>query len=720
MHRAERLAGLDTAVERIIERSGPRIVAATPLALGKPNRLLNTLYRRVKGDPDLTLDLYTALSLARPTPPPGLARRFAGPFLERHFGADYPDLEYVLDLKGAGLPPNVRVHEFYFQSGAWLGVPDAQRHYASINYTHVARDLVGLGVNVMIQMVARRGDRLSLSSNTDVTLDFLDQMAAAGRPRPCLVFVVHPDMPFIGNHAELDIEFPDLLVEEPVAAHRLFGLPRGAVSREEFALGLQASRLVRDGGTLQIGIGALSDALVYGLRLRHEDNATWREALGRLPPPPPVATTAGGEERFTRGLYGASEMVMDGFMHLRRAGILKRRVFDDLGLQRLLNSGVVGEVCDASTLDRLLEAGLIENPLDRPSVEWMVRFGVLPEGSQVHDGVVHLPAGPSVPSNLLDHASRHALARVVDGRRLRNGRYLHGAFFLGSHQLYDWLRGLEGEEFEGFDMTRVSDINELYGGREMIDVAQRHQARFFNTAMMATLLGAAVSDALEDGRVVSGVGGQYNFVAMAHALPEARSVIMVRATRESAGAFSSSILFRYGHTTIPRHLRDLVVTEYGIADLRGQPDEVVIERMLAISDARFIDGLVGEAKRAGKLRADFVVPEAWRRNTPEFLAEALAPLERRGLFPTWPFGSEFDAVEQRLVGALTTLKASTATTSGRLAALWAGIRRGAPGADVTAELERMDLARPASLGERLEARVLVAALRAARSDGVTT
>jgi acyl-CoA hydrolase len=715
MHRAERLASLDTAIERILARTGAHVVAAAPLGLGKPNRLLNALYRRIAGDPARSLELFTALSLARPEPAPGLARRFAGPFLTRHFGADYPDLEYVLDLRRGRLPPNVRIHEFYFQSGAWLGVAEAQRQYASINYTHVARDLVDRGVNLVVQLVARRGDRLSLASNTDVTFDLLDRMRSAGRPRPLVVFAVHPEMPFVGNHAEVDLDFPDLLLEETVAPHRLFALPRGAVAREEFALGLNASRLVRDGGTLQIGIGALSDALVHALKLRHEDNATWREVVGRLAPPPPVVDTHGGDAPFARGLYGASEMVMDGFMHLRRAGILKRRVFDDLGLQRLLNAGVIGETCDGSTLERLLEAGLVATPLDRPSVEWMVHFGILPEGSQVHDGMLSLPDGRTLSSDLLDHATRHALAATIEGRRLRNGRYLHGAFFLGSHALYDWLRALDGEDFEGFDMTRVSDINELYGGRELLDVAQRHQARFFNTAMMATLLGAAVSDGLEDGRVVSGVGGQYNFVAMAHALPDARSIILVRATRESGGQVTSSILYRYGHVTIPRHLRDLVVTEYGIADLRGQHDEAVIERMLAITDARFIDGLVAEAKAAGKLRRDFVVPDAWRRNTPEFLAEALAPFERRGLFPTWPFGSDFDAVEERLVLALTALKSKTATPGGRLRALARGLVAGAPGPDVRAELARMGLEAPGSLGERLEARVLAAALRAARA-----
>ena len=89
--------------------------------------------------------------------------------------------------------------------------------------------------------------------------------------------------------------------------------------------------------------------------------------------------------------------------------------------------------------------------------------------------------------------------------------------------------------------------------------------------MMLTTLGAAISDGLADGRVVSGVGGQYNFVAMAHALPGARSMLCVRSTRRKDGRLSSNIVTSYGHCTIPRHLRDIAITEYGIADLRGRP-----------------------------------------------------------------------------------------------------------------------------------------------------
>src|SRR6185312_2640497 len=99
------------------------------------------------------------------------------------------------------------------------------------------------------------------------------------------------------------------------------------------------------------------------------------------------------------------------------------------------------------------------------------------------------------------------------------------------------------------------------------------------------------------------VGGQYNFVAMAHAIPGGRSVLMLRSTHTRRGKATSNILWNYGYTTIPRHLRDVYVTEYGIADLRGKSDEDCVIAMLRITDARFQDELCRRAKQAGKLRA---------------------------------------------------------------------------------------------------------------------
>ena len=631
--------------ERIIGHARGTLKLASPLGLGKPNVLLNAVYARAVADPTLKLDIYTALSLARPTPKNDLERRFLGPFLDRHFGKDYPDLAWIAAQHAHALPANIRVHEFYLQSGAMLGVAQSQRDYASLNYTHVARDLAGMGINAIVQLVAACGQgaqrRYSLACNPDVTADLLDRMAATGAPRPLVVGVIHPELPFVGNEAEVDAAFFDIVLDDPRSAHVLFALPRSPVDTAEYALGLHASTLVRDGGTLQIGIGALSDALVHALLLRHRKNADYHavlDALGNVDAE--LRARCGGSECFVRGLYGASEMVMDGFMHLARAGILSRRVFDDPDVEKALATG-----------------------------------------------------------------------RDVDVSARRDGRYLRGAFYLGSKDFYAWLRGLDGEEFDGLSMTRVSDINQLYGGRETLDALQRRDARFFNTCMMATLLGAAVSDTLENGQVVSGVGGQYNFVAMAHALAGGRSILLLRATRSSRGKLHSNIVWNHCQHTIPRHLRDIYVTEYGAADLRGKSDEDCIIAMLAIADARFIDALAAQAKAAGKLRRDFGIPAAWRQNTPARLAAALAPHSEG--FPRFPFGSDFDEVELRLLPALQRLQSLSANKLRFFGFALAAMLAGAPLAEDAPLYARMGLVQSRGLAQRLLRRLVAQALHGA-------
>ena len=640
----QRHTDTEACARHIAERLGADLRIAAPLGLGKPHGLLNALYRLTGADASRSMTLYTALSLTRPRPKPGLEERFAKPFIDRHFGLDAEDPQYAVDQARGALPPNVAVHEFYMQSGALLDAGSAQRSYISQNYTHVARDLVVQDINLLVQLVARRetpaGVRYSLSCNPDLTLDFLDQAKAAGKARPLCVAVVHPDLPYLSGHAEVAEDFFDLELR-PETAAPLFALPRQPVDLAEYALGLHASALVKDGGCLQIGIGALSDALVHALLMRHRDNVHWRRALVALDPrgaTHALAARFGGLAPFETGLYGASEMVMDGFMHLQRAGILRRRSWDNLALER------------ASAAGRL---------------------------------------APETPG----------------------GHYLRGAFFLGTKELYRWLHETEAADPDAIDMCRVSNVNHLYGDHQALAALQRRGARFFNTCMMATLLGAAVSDGLEDGRVVSGVGGQYNFVAMAHELPDGRSALLLRATRKVRGAVETNIRFNYGHTTIPRHLRDLFVTEYGVADLRGKTDSECVEAMLSVCDARFLDALCAEAKAAGKLSPDFQVPEKWRRNRPEYLREALRPLEHWGLFPAFPFGSDFTEVEQRLLPALAWLKAASGSWRGRLGLLRAMFR---PGQSVEGEdeaLVRMDLVGQGSLKERMLRRLLLAGLR---------
>ena len=636
---------LERAVDQLIAHTGPRLVLAAPLGLGKPHRLLNAITRRIAGDPALSLELLTALSLTPPAAGAGLQKRFLAPFLKRQFGDDFPSLDYALAMRRDKLPANIKVEEFYMQSGALLGSTQAQRNYVSLNYTHVARAVAERGVNALVQKVAREpgGTRLSLSCNPDLTFDLVDENARLGQPRPYLIAEVDPHLPWLDGPCAVAADYFDLVVDVPGPAPELFALVREPVTDADYAIGLYASTLVRDGGTLQIGIGSLADALCHALVLRHTRNDVYRALLEALSPglaDSPLVRATGGVEPFRLGLYGASEMVNDGFRSLAQAGILSRRVIDDAEAMARLNR----------------------------------------ESSTPED----------------------------DARLAFEGRYLDGAFYLGSKDLYAWLRGLDPEQARGIGMTRVSHINELYGNNEALEREQRRDARLFNTCMMMTALGAAVSDGLEDGRVVSGVGGQYNFVAMAHALHDARSVLMLRAVRGGGADASSNVLWNYGHATIPRHLRDVAITEYGIAALRGRSDEDCTLAMLRLTDARFQQALLDQARAAGKVARDAALPAALACNLPATLSARLAPFRRDGALPDFPMGSDFTPVEQRLVRALAWLKPRAAGAIGRARLVLRALMASAP-TDAEA-MQRMGLSAPQRLGERIAARLLALAL----------
>jgi len=284
------------------------------------------------------------------------------------------------------------------------------------------------------------------------------------------------------------------------------------------------------------------------------------------------------------------------------------------------------------------------------------------------------------------------LKREVDGVTL------HGAFFLGPKSFYRALREMAPKQLARIQMMPVSFTNQLYGDEDAKRRA-RLGARFVNTAMMATLMGAAVSDGLEDGQVVSGVGGQYNFVAQAFALEGARSVLALDSTRQSGRKTLSNIRWNYGHQTIPRHLRDVFVTEYGVADVRGKSDAETIAAMLAVTDSRFQDELAKIAKDAGKLPKDHEIPRSHRENYPERITSALKPARDAGLLPSFPFGSDFDGVEQRLIPALQLLREAQRTSLRLPGLLWQGMRQ-PPDAANRECLARLGLDRPTSFAER--------------------
>ncbi|MBV8923971.1 MAG: acetyl-CoA hydrolase [Bradyrhizobium sp.] len=597
----------------IIRDVGSKLVVGLPLGLGKANHIVNALYARASADPAIDLTLFSALTLEKPRPRNLLESRFITPMVDRLFGG-YPELAYAAALRGGRLPPNIRVIEFFFLAGQWLHVPPAQQNYVSANYTHAASYLLAAGLNVVAQLVAKRVvdgmPRYSLSCNTDTTLDVL-KARAEGRASFRLVAEVNSELPFMPGPGDLAGDEFSAVLDSPATDFPLFAPPSEPINEAKYAIGLHAASLVRDGGTLQIGIGQIGDALAQGLILRHTDGARFHATVTRL---------ASGRRPvesgpFDKGLYGLSEMVTEAFVGLIDAGILKRAV-----------GGVI----------------------------------------------------------------------------------LHGAFFLGPRSFYRALREMGEEEIARICMMPVSFTNELYGDEEAKRAA-RIDARFVNNTMMATLLGAAVSDGLENGQVVSGVGGQYNFVAQAFALAGARSVLTLEATRQAGGKVQSNIRWSYGHETIPRHLRDIFVTEYGIADIRGKSDADVIAAMLAISDSRYQQELARTAKDSGKLPKGFEIPAAHRENVPERITTALKPAREAGLLPSFPFGSDFTEVEQRLIPALEILQAAQHEPLRLAGLLWRGMAH--PGGPADQEcLARLGLDKPRTFAERMYRALVTAAL----------
>ena len=184
----------------------------------------------------------------------------------------------------------------------------------------------------------------------------------------------------------------------------------------------------------------------------------------------------------------------------------------------------------------------------------------------------------------------------------------------------------------------------------------------------------------------------------------------MRSTRSSHGELSSSIPWSYGNTTIPRHLRDIVVTEYGIADLRGRTDREVVEALVAIMDSRFQDALVADARRAGKLPRDYRVAESARNNRPQHLDQRFAPWRSRGLFDDLPFGSDITPEEVVLAKALRGLQAATHSWTGKASATLRALLADSAAPRLRPYLARMGLAEPRSFGERLQRGLVASAV----------
>jgi acyl-CoA hydrolase len=702
----------ESAAKQIINKIGNTIVIGVPLGIGKPIGLLNALYTLAAADESIKLTIITGLTLSRPSFSNDLEERLVSPIMDRLL-KNYNDPLYEKARELQELPSNINVIEFFLSPGKFLHNNYVQQNYISSAYTNVARDTIYRSINVLSQQVACSDlypDNYSLSCNADLfyeVKEHLDTLKQQGQA-VAIVAEVNRNLPFLfGEKAVFHAgTFTDI-----IDAHddkSLFAIPREEISIPDHLIGLYTSCLIKDGGCLQIGIGKLSNAVANALIFRHKNNELYCSLIEKLAIFKKFNTelTVGELDIFKEGLNASTEMLSDEYMQLYKENILKKRVYDHIGLQKLLNAKKISETIDANTLDTLIENKIIQNNLTQEDVVFLTQFGIFKSDIIYKEGVLILSQDKKIPANLALHKQF-----IIDhclGEKLLTGKIIHAGFFLGSEDFYQTLHNLTLPELQQIEMSPVSRTNTLMWNHELA-ILQRHHARFVNSAMMVTLGGVVISDGLENLQEVSGVGGQFDFVLMANQLSDARSIINFRSTRTTKKGIESTIVWDYSNITIPRFLRDIVITEYGIADCRSKTDSEVIQAMLNIADSRFQPELLAQAKKCGKIPLSYEIPDCYKKNLPSNIEPIMLKLQANGYFKPYPFGSDLTETELLLAKALLYLQKTS--TLKRIGILFLSFFVNTSPGLFNNHLLRLQRLNPKNIKEYLEKKLLLIALK---------
>lgn len=170
-------------------------------------------------------------------------------------------------------------------------------------------------------------------------------------------------------------------------------------------------------------------------------------------------------------------------------------------------------------------------------------------------------------------------------------------FAFGSEDLYAWLDGNEEVAFLPVEVVNSPEV--IKRNRKMVSI---------NGALGVDVHGQVVADTIS-ARQFSGIGGHEDFAAGSGLELEDRSLLCLPATVEIGGRLRSRIVpyFDRGAViTTPRHQVDVIVTEYGAAELEGK---TVHQRGLALAQICHPDfrrDMEEAAERASRGEAPFL------------------------------------------------------------------------------------------------------------------
>lgn len=188
---------------------------------------------------------------------------------------------------------------------------------------------------------------------------------------------------------------------------------------------------------------------------------------------------------------------------------------------------------------------------------------------------------------VIDLAESGALTGVTKKR----GRNKHvTTFALGTRRLYDWL-----DDNASVELWPVEHVNDPR------TIALEHGFASINATTEVDLLGQCASETIQ-GTYWSGSGGQTDFARGAMYATDGRGFVVTRSTAK--GGEVSRIVGRLSRGSVVTTLKntvDHVVTEYGVAELRGRSIRERAAALIAIAHPDHRDWLTGKAKQFGYL-----------------------------------------------------------------------------------------------------------------------
>jgi acyl-CoA hydrolase len=159
-------------------------------------------------------------------------------------------------------------------------------------------------------------------------------------------------------------------------------------------------------------------------------------------------------------------------------------------------------------------------------------------------------------------------------------------FAFGSAELYAWLNDNSDVAFLPVEIVNAPEV--IGANRDMVSI---------NGALAIDVHGQVVADTIS-GDQFSGIGGAEDFVAGAGLELSDRSLICLPSTFSKDDRLQSRIVPSFGAgavITTPRHQVDVIVTEYGVAELEGKTVRERGEALAAIAHPQFRDELLAAA-----------------------------------------------------------------------------------------------------------------------------